>query len=104
MHTLINTLSYLNSARVVVKRVKLRIMYWLKLVVFLCIIIIIQILRAISGGTWRIEEIILALVIFNLTITFSVGGYLIHLNNKISNVNTKIEGHFGWHKGKDTLK
>lgn len=63
------------------------------------VIIIIQILKALFGGTWQIEDIILALVILNLTITFGVGGYLIHLNNKISTVNTKLEGHFGWHRG-----
>ena len=63
------------------------------------IVIIIQIIKALFSGTWQIEEIILALVIFNLTITFGVGGYLIHLNNKISTVNTKLEGHFGWHRG-----
>lgn len=64
-------------------------------------ILIIQILRVIFGGSWEIEDIILALVIFNLTINFSIGGYIINLNNKISSVNTKIEGHFEWHKGKD---
>lgn len=63
------------------------------------IIVIIQILKALFGGTWQIEDIILALVILNLTITFSVGGYLINLNNKISTVNGKLEGHFGWHRG-----
>lgn len=68
----------------------------------IAIILVVQILRYIFGGTWEIEEIILALVIFNLTVTFGIGGYLIHLNSKISEVNTKIEGHFGWHKGKDS--
>jgi len=60
----------------------------------LAIILIIQIVRAILGGTWAVEDIILALLIFNLTITFGIGGYLISLNNKIS-------GHLGWHKGKE---
>ncbi len=60
----------------------------------LAVILIIQIIRAILGGTWEVEDIILALLIFNLTITFGIGGYLISLNNKIS-------GHLGWHKGKE---
>lgn len=58
----------------------------------LAVILVIQILKFIFGGSWEIEEVILALVIFNLTITFGVGGYLISLNNKVS-------GHFGWHRG-----
>ena len=70
----------------------------------IAIILVIQILRAIFGGSWKIEEIILMLVLFNLTITFGTGGYLVSLSNKISNVNTKIEGHIQWHKGKDNSK
>ena len=66
----------------------------------IAIIIAIQILRTLIGGTWEIENIILALVIFNLTIAFGIGGYLLHLNNKISNVERKIHGHIEWHKGK----
>ena len=68
----------------------------------LALILIIQIIRTILGRSWQIEEIILALVIFNLTVSFSLGGYLIHLNNKILSVNSKVEGHFSWHKGKDS--
>jgi len=64
-------------------------------------IVIVQILRAIFGGTWDIENIILAIVIFNLTITFSISDYLMKLNNKISNLDKKIHGHMEWHKGKD---
>ena len=71
----------------------------------LAVIIIIQILRIIFGGSWSLEEIVLALVIFNLTMTFGIGVYLINmhitLNNKISDVNTKLHGHFEWHRGKD---
>lgn len=68
---------------------------------FLALILIVQLLRAIFGGTWVIEDIILGLIILNLTVTFGIGGYLINLNNKISSVNTKIIGHIAWHKGKD---
>lgn len=60
----------------------------------LAVILIIQIVRAILGGTWAVEDLILALLIFNLTLTFGIGGYLISLNKKIS-------GHLGWHKGRN---
>ncbi len=65
------------------------------------VILLVQIIKALFGGTWEIEDIILALVIFNLTISFGIGSYLISLNNKIASVDSKIEGHFSWHKGKD---
>lgn len=67
----------------------------------LAVILAIQLFRAIFGGTWAIEDIILALVVLNLTVTFGLGGYLIHLSNKISDVKTKVVGHIEWHKGKD---
>lgn len=66
----------------------------------LAVVLIIQLVRAILGGTWAVEDIILALLIFNLTITFGIGGYLISLNNKIAQVNSKISGHIEWHKGR----
>lgn len=75
---------------------------------FLGIIIIIQIIRSLFGGTWEIENIILAIVIFNLTITFSLGGYLLNsnrsLNSKVANIDKKIHGHIEWHKGKDSRR
>lgn len=67
-------------------------------------IVIIQILRALFGGTWEIEDIILAIAIFNLTITFSIGGYLLTINNKISDLDKRLHGHIEWHKGKDSKK
>ena len=68
------------------------------------IIVIIQILRSLFGGTWEIENTILAIVVFNLTITFSMVGYLFILNNKISRIDKKIHGHIEWHKGKDSRR
>lgn len=65
----------------------------------IAIILIIQILKLLIGGSWAIEDIILGLIILNLTITFGIGSYLINLSNKISDVNTKVEGHIKWHKG-----
>ena len=68
------------------------------------IIVIIQILRSLFGGTWEIENTILAIVVFNLSITFSMVGYLFILNNKISRIDKKIHGHIEWHKGKDSRR
>lgn len=68
------------------------------------IIIIIQILRSLFGGTWEVENIILAIVILNLTITFGIGGYLLSLNNRVSQIDKKIHGHIEWHKGKESNK
>ncbi len=68
----------------------------------LAIIIIYQIIKILIGGSWEIEQVILAFVIVNLTITFTLGGYLIHLQNKISEVDKKPHGHFQWHEGKDS--
>ena len=68
------------------------------------IIVIIQILRSLFGGTWEIENTILAIVVFNLTITFSMVGYLFILNNKMSRIDKKIHGHIEWHKGRDSSK
>lgn len=52
------------------------------------IFIIYQILRAIFGGSWQTESILIALVIFNLGLTWRT--------------NTKLEGHLGWHKGRES--
>lgn len=65
------------------------------------LILIVQIVRLILGGSWEIEDVILAIVIFNLTITFGIGGYLIHLHNIISRVDKKLHGHIEWHRGSE---
>jgi len=70
----------------------------------IALILIAQILRALFGGTWEIENIILAIVIFNLTVSFGIGGYLLHLNNKVSKVDKKMYGHIEWHRGRDSKK
>ncbi|HLC75458.1 MAG TPA: hypothetical protein VJH88_06430 [Candidatus Nanoarchaeia archaeon] len=62
-------------------------------------LVFVQLIRYIFGGTWLIEDIILALVVLNLTITFGIGGYLISLNDTISQVDKKLYGHFEWHRG-----
>jgi len=62
------------------------------IMVGVAIIIVYQILRAIFGGTWTGEDIIIILVIFNLTITMTLSGIMMDTRNKLF-------GHFGYHKG-----
>ncbi len=61
----------------------------------LAIILIVQLWKSLVGGTWAVEDVILALLIFNITLTFG-------LNAKIAKVNTKIESHVSWHRGHDS--
>ncbi len=63
----------------------------------LAIILLYQILRAILGGTWSTEDMIIALVIFNLTATLTLFGLIYKLNAKISD-------HIGWHRGLGNAK
>ncbi len=55
-------------------------------------ILIVQLWKSLVGGTWVVENVMLALLILNLTLTFGLYG-------KIAKVNTKIEGHISWHRG-----
>ena len=48
------------------------------------------------------ESLILAFVIFNITLTFAILGYVMSLNNKIARIDTKIESHVGWHRGRES--
>ena len=61
----------------------------------LAAIIIFQIIKILLGGSWEIETVIFALLVLNITITFSI-------INKISKVEKIIYGHIEWHKGKDS--
>ena len=71
----------------------MKIFYWL-LGIF-TIYLIIEIIRKILGGSLGFEELIMGLLIANL-------GYIIGLHNKISKVDSKLSGHLGWHKEKDS--
>ena len=72
----------------------------------LAIILIIQLWKSLVGGTWAVEDVILAFVVFNLTATFTMFGYLmyvhVNLSNKISKIDAKIESHVSWHRGHDS--
>jgi len=76
---------------------KEKLVKWLKIsaqVLFyiMAAILIFQIIKVILGGSWTIENVILALVIANLTLTVTLMGMVYQVNNKVS-------GHIGWHKG-----
>lgn len=69
-----------------------------KIIVFiLALILLYQIYKAISGGTWEIEDIILGLIILNLTLTVT-------LLTSFYNVKIKIDGYIKWHEGYDKGK
>ncbi len=65
------------------------------------IIAAIQIIKIILGGSWVIEDVILALVILTVTICFGIMGYFININNRISKVEKIVHGHIQWHRGKE---
>ena len=61
----------------------------IEIILFLLgVFIAYQLLKKILGGSWQTESLIIGLLIFNLGITWRL--------------NSKFEGHIGWHKGKDT--
>ena len=47
-----------------------------------------QLLLKILGGSWQTEDLLITLLAINLGLTWRIG--------------TKLEGHIGWHKGKDS--
>lgn len=61
-----------------------------------------QIVKILLGGSWGVEDAILALVVLNITITFGMFSSLISLNNKLSKLDGKLHGHLEWHKGRDS--
>jgi len=65
---------------------------------------IIQIIKIILGGSWEVEEAILALIGVNITISFGIMSYLINQNSKISRIDKTIHSHIQWHKGRDSEK
>ena len=68
----------------------------------LAIILIVQLWKSLVGGTWAVEDVILAFVMFNITLTLTILGYVISLNNKVARIDTKIESHISWHRGHDS--
>lgn len=68
----------------------------------LAIILIVQLWKSLVGGTWAVEDVILAFVALNITLTFMILGYTIGLNNKIARADSKIESHISWHRGQES--
>ena len=60
------------------------------ILILLGLFIAYQIIKAILGGGWQTESIIIALLIFNLGLTWKL--------------TMKFEGHLNWHKLKNNLK
>jgi len=56
--------------------------------------LIIELFRKILGGSLGFEEVVLGLLITNL-------GFSFYLREHISQLDSKISGHIGWHKGKN---
>ena len=76
-----------------VKKLSEKVLFW----VFLSflIYIIFELVHKLFGGSLGFEEMVIALLIANL-------GYSFYLKGSISSLDSKISGHIGWHKGKDS--
>ena len=71
---------------------------WVYWVFFAFLIyLIFELLRKILGGSLGFEELVIGLLIANL-------GYSFYLKDAIKQVDAKISGHIGWHRGKDSGK
>ena len=70
----------------------LDVLYWIFLL-FL-IYLIFELVRKLLGGSLGFEELVIALLIANL-------GYSFYLKGSIGNIESKISGHVGWHKGQN---
>lgn len=75
------------------KELLTKVFYWI-LFLFL-LYIIVQLLLKIFGGSLGFEELVIGLLIANL-------GYSFYLSRCIGSLNSKISGHMGWHKGKNS--
>ncbi len=73
----------------------------------LAIIIIYQIIKKLLGGSWQVEDVILSLLVLNITLTFGAVGYMVgmnsKLNSKIARLDIKLHGHLEWHKGRENI-
>lgn len=68
---------------------------WIDLILILLgLFIAYQLIKAILGGSWQTESLIIALLVFNLGIVWK-------LNTSIWQLKSKFEGHISWHKGRN---
>lgn len=70
---------------------------WIDIILILLgLFIAYQLLRAIIGGSWQTEALIIALIIFNLGLTWKLSINFLKLG-------MKFEGHISWHKAKNNF-
>lgn len=61
---------------------------WIDIILILLgLFIVYHLLNAIFGGSWQTESLIIALLIFNLGLTWRIS--------------MKFERHIGWHRARD---
>ena len=77
----------------VAQKIIKKIIYWIFLI-FLAYLIY-ELVRKLFGGSLGFEEVVIGLLIANL-------GYSFYLRESINNIDSKISGHIGWHKGKNS--
>lgn len=70
--------------------------FYIFLGIFL-IYVVIEIVKKIIGGSLSFEALIIALLIDNI-------GYSFLLKDAIGKIDSKFNGHIGWHKGKNNSK
>jgi len=70
-----------------------KVVYWIFLI-FL-VYLIYELLSKLFGGSLGFEELVIGLLIANL-------GYSFYLRDSINKIDSKISGHLGWHKGKNS--
>lgn len=69
----------------------MRKLNWIDIILILFgLFIAYQLIRAIIGGSWQTEALIIGLLMFNIGLTIRL--YI------------KFEGHISWHKAKDKTK
>ena len=78
-----------------VKDIIKKFLYWIFF--FFLIYLIFELLRNLFGGSLGFEELVIGLLIANL-------GYSFYLRETINKIDSKISGHIGWHKGKNSKK
>ena len=83
---------YTEGMATMIKHLLSNIAYWM-LVAF-AVFLIYEIIRKISGGSLGFEELVIGVLVMNLSLSF-------YLRESINKVDNKITGHIGWHKGRN---
>ncbi len=69
-----------------------KIFYWL--LTLFGIYVIFEIVRTILGGSLSFEQLVIAILVL-------IMGLIYKISTQLSDLNSKISGHIGWHKGQD---